>query len=91
MSVQNLRVGRGSNLVAKSRDSDRFLQIGNGLLLANSHFVELFVPDQRVGDVTERTLDCLSVDDESLVSINHGSGPLLLIEIVRGLLVGDFL
>ena len=72
LSIQHFKVGRGSSLVAKGRDADSFLQVGNSLLLANAHFMELFIPDQRVGNLAESTLDGLSVEEERLLILGLG-------------------
>jgi hypothetical protein len=45
----------------------RLLQVRDGILRANAYLVELLIADQRIGDFSERTLNGLLVDDESLL------------------------
>ena len=72
MPIQNFKIGCGSALVTKCRDANRLLQVRHGVLRAQPDLMELFITDQRVGDISESTLDGLPVHDQSLLFLGFG-------------------
>ena len=59
LAVQELEVGRCASGVAHVRKAKGFPQICDGVFLTNAHLVELFVPDQRIGNISKRALNGL--------------------------------
>src|SRR5207253_10893348 len=49
-----------------------FLQVLDGIFLADPHLMEFFVADQRIGHVAERALNGLPVRNQSLLVLRLG-------------------
>src|SRR5690242_15357545 len=61
LAVQHFEIRRGTSLVAHFGQTHGFLQVLNGILLANPHLMEFLIADQCIGYVAERSLNGLAV------------------------------
>src|SRR5260370_34400577 len=69
LAVQDLKISGGASAVAQIGQANGLPQIRDGVLLANPDLMEFLVGDQRIGYVPERTLNRLSVSDQSLLML----------------------
>ena len=72
LSIKDFEIGRCAAFIAKGGNADGFFQIGDTILLAYSHLMKFFVPDERVGNISKGSLDRLSVCDEILLVFRLG-------------------
>src|SRR5262249_60252732 len=65
--VQDFEISRGSPSIAHVRKTNRLLQIRYGVLLADTNLMQFFIPDQRIGSISERALNRFRVGGLRLV------------------------
>src|SRR6266436_935199 len=67
LPVQHFEIRCRPSLVAQVGKAHGFLQVLDGVLLANPHLMEFLVTDQRIGHIAERALNGLPVRNQSLL------------------------
>src|SRR6266567_1262868 len=72
LPIQHFEISCRTSLVTHFGKANGFLQVLDGILLANPHLMEFFVADQRVGYIAERPLNGLAVRNQSLLMLRLG-------------------
>jgi hypothetical protein len=66
LPIENFKISSCTSRVAHDRQTDRFPQVRDRILLANTNLMVLLVGDQSVGHITKGTLNGLSVGYQRL-------------------------
>jgi hypothetical protein len=72
LAIENFEVSRGPALVTHGGEADGFLQVSNGILLANTDLMEFLIANERIGHVAEGALNGLPVRDQNLLVLRFG-------------------
>ncbi len=72
LAIENFEVSRGPALVTHGGEADGFLQVSNGILLANTDLMEFLIANERIGHVAEGALNGLPVRDQDLLVLRFG-------------------
>ena len=72
LAIQDFEISGGASLVTHFGQANGFLQVLDGVFLADPDLMEFLIADQRIGYVPEGMLNRLPVSDQRLLILRLG-------------------